>query len=351
MTKDNQINRLNSIQALRFFAAFLVVITHISYQINERLFGKYGIANDFWVSGQSGVDVFFVISGFVMVYTTNVGKPHDWIKFAIRRLIRIVPLYWLATVLKILLVFVFANQVMHSENNLSHIVASFAFLPHLNLSGKYLPVVPAGWTLNYEMFYYFIFTVALFLKFRPLAFCSITFILLVLCGKLFDIGGSAGYYCDAIIFEFIIGMLIAKFFKHLQTRFDFYIGLTSILCGIGIIFFVPPSDWMLDNRWIFWGGAGAALVFGVVTIEKVGVNNYPNWVISLGDSSYSIYLFHAMVIPAVIIVCIKLNISSYASIFILTGSVSLITGYLIHILIEKPVTQFLKERVATFKLQ
>jgi exopolysaccharide production protein ExoZ len=213
-----------------------------------------------------------------------------------------------------------------------------------------LPVVPAGWTLNYEMFYYLVFTTALFLKCRPLIFCSIIFLLLVLCGKLLVTSGGISFYSNPLIIEFVFGMMLAKILTREPARFDLYVGVLLIITGIGIIFFVAPSDWVLHNRWLVWGGAGAALVSGLVLIENKGFSFFQKWAIRLGDSSYSLYLFHAMVIPAVIMICSKLFIRSYELLFLLSASASLIVSYCIHIFVEKPMTQKLRANFKSLNL-
>jgi peptidoglycan/LPS O-acetylase OafA/YrhL len=344
--KDH-VSKLDSIQSLRFFAASLVVITHITLNINERVFGRVG---EYWMSGSSGVDIFFVISGFIMAYTTKVGGYLDWLKFISRRFIRIVPLYWIATTLKVLLVFAFIDQTHYTKIDSSHIFASFAFISYYVMGKLDLPVVPAGWTLNYEMFYYLVFTTALFLKCRPLIFCSIIFLLLVLCGKLLVTSGGISFYSNPLIIEFVFGMMLAKILTREPARFDLYVGVLLIITGIGIIFFVAPSDWVLHNRWLVWGGAGAALVSGLVLIENKGFSFFQKWAIRLGDSSYSLYLFHAMVIPAVIMICSKLFIRSYELLFLLSASASLIVSYCIHIFVEKPMTQKLRANFKSLNL-
>lgn len=269
MTKKIEIlSKYDSVQSLRFFAASLVMVTHITYQINTRLLDHSG---DYWMTGKSGVDIFFVISGFVMAYTTKIGGRRDWANFFIRRIIRIAPLYWIATALKISLVFLFAELVIQSNNNPNHIIASLAFIPWYDAGKVQLPVVPAGWTLNFEMFYYVIFSLALFLKYKPLIFCSAIFILYILCNKLFLFGGIAEYYANPIIIEFILGMLIVPLIKKESGYFDFYIGILMIFIGYCTIFFTPYFflDKSIEHyRWLVWGGAGVALIYGGILIEK-----------------------------------------------------------------------------------
>lgn len=331
--------KLESIQGLRFFAAFLVVTTHITNFIDERINGQVG---DYWRTGLSGVDIFFVISGFIMAYTTKVDGKHDWVDFLMRRITRIVPLYWIATLLKVMLVMIFPQEALHSANNTAHIIASFAFIPWTNMDHEYLPVIPAGWTLNYEMFYYVLFTVALFMKIKPLIFCGLVFFVLTIVGNIFSISGSLGYYSDSIVFEFIYGMLIAFLIRRNPHGYDAYMGGALILLGSAVIFLVSPTNWVEGHRSLIWGGAGSALVSGALFIERHGINFVPQWVVRLGDASYSLYLFHAMIIPGIILVCLKLGIKQYAVIFVLAMFASLSGSYLIYMFVEKPLTEWFK---------
>lgn len=337
--KEHKRLKLESIQGLRFFAAFLVVATHITDFISERV---NDVPNHYWHTGLTGVDVFFVISGFIMAYTTKVDGRLDWAEFLIRRITRIVPLYWIATMLKIVLVMIFAEEARHSDNNLVHILASFAFIPWLNMDHEYLPVIPAGWTLNYEMFYYILFTAALFMKIKPLIFCGAVFAALVLAGNLFTITGIASYYTDPIVFEFIFGMLIAFLIRRNSTRYDAYIGGVLIVLGASLIFLVSPDDWVINHRWLVWGGAGAALVSGALFMDRHGIRLVPQWMVRLGDASYSLYLFHAMIIPGIILLCLDMGIKQNAVVFVLSMAASIGGSYLIYLYVEKPLTEWFK---------
>src|SRR5262249_8314784 len=110
MTPDKD---YEGIQSLRFFAAFLVVLTHSTFYASERLTQGIG----FWPDGATGVNIFFVISGFVMVVSTAKLKSvaDSWKIFVKRRIIRIVPMYWLATTLKLLAMILVPSVVLHSQ--------------------------------------------------------------------------------------------------------------------------------------------------------------------------------------------------------------------------------------------
>jgi exopolysaccharide production protein ExoZ len=150
------------LQALRGIAAFLVVITHSGFYVSERLRPGF----KYWTRGTSGVDLFFVLSGFVMIYSSVklFSDPNGWRVFAERRIVRIVPVYWLATTVKLVALLAGSSYILHSQLSVLKEIASYLFLPTRNLDGEIRPLLGVGWTLNFEMFFYALFTFALRLR-------------------------------------------------------------------------------------------------------------------------------------------------------------------------------------------
>ena len=155
----------SSIQILRGMAALFVVFFHVSemllqYTDRQGIFCRFA---SLWHTGAAGVDLFFIISGFVMVQSTRdkFQKNGSSSEFMLRRIIRIVPLYWLYTSVMLVLVllpFTLKNQVFSGW----YTVASYLFIPVLNpASGLDLPLLAPGWTLSYEMYFYLIFALLL----------------------------------------------------------------------------------------------------------------------------------------------------------------------------------------------
>src|ERR1700730_5517211 len=133
------------VQVLRAAAATLVVVFHIGRMIEI----KTGLDIGSWThAGPAGVDLFFVISGFIMVYT--MPKDFSAWRFLLRRIIRIAPLYWILTIAYLALVILTARRHIPTTD----IVASFFFLPARDENGMIYPPIGQGWTLAYEMFFY-----------------------------------------------------------------------------------------------------------------------------------------------------------------------------------------------------
>jgi peptidoglycan/LPS O-acetylase OafA/YrhL len=128
------VGTIKNIQALRAIAALSVVLYHIDI---------IGI-------GSSGVDIFFVISGFVIAKS---GSNVDAVQFYSRRLFRIVPIYWIGTILVFGIAIVAPHLLKHTDADLADLIRSLIFIPYLKSSGLAQPVLFLGWTLNYEMFF------------------------------------------------------------------------------------------------------------------------------------------------------------------------------------------------------
>jgi exopolysaccharide production protein ExoZ len=158
---------LLSVQVLRAVAALLVLASHVGHDLTRRLgFEGYPPLQ----FGAGGVDVFFVISGFIMVWSSRglFGQPGAAGTFMARRLVRIVPLDW-ATTLLFLAGILIHPPMAHRGVDPPHLVASLLFLPWPDQDGEHSPFYGIGWTLNYEMFFYVAFALLLPLAARPRA--------------------------------------------------------------------------------------------------------------------------------------------------------------------------------------
>nr|WP_272210084.1 acyltransferase [Marinicella sp. W31]MDC2875947.1 acyltransferase [Marinicella sp. W31] len=145
-------SQLISIQILRAVAALSVVTGHTINEIHQVGVPYPELPFNFGI----GVDIFFIVSGFVMVLTSGklVTRPGASLEFMRRRIIRVVPLYWFYTTGMLLALLLFPTQLNHSTTTFQQVACSFLFLPCVSAYGNYQPVLSLGWTLNYEMFFY-----------------------------------------------------------------------------------------------------------------------------------------------------------------------------------------------------
>lgn len=319
---------INNIQALRGFAAVNVLIYHI-IEISR----SYSQSSTFlqplnnW--GASGVDVFFVISGFIMVYTQNLNarKPLD---FILNRIIRIVPLYWLLTLLITFAFILNPDLFRKMQLDLSSIISSLLFISAF--SNQTAPVVIPGWTLELEMLFYLIFGLSLFFKAWFYRFFFVAFLLLLI-----------SYFNNSwILLEFIFGFAIALFYKNyklkpIKARFIAIFGFFALTLSL----FLKSGE--CDQFRIFvWGVPASLIVLGLIFVNQTR----SIIIVKLGEISYSVYLIQAITVP----VFYKFSSSILGNYsgnllailcFIFTISVALI----VHFMFDIPVSSKLKRYV------
>lgn len=334
------------IQALRFFAAFLVVLTHSTFYASERLLPGTG----FWAEGATGVNIFFVISGFVMVVSTTAlqGRADGWKIFIWRRLIRIVPMYWIATTLKLIVLVLVPSAVLHSQFNIVHILSSYLFIPTTNVEGVFKPFLAVGWTLYFEMFFYALFALALYLRGNLYYFVGGVLAVFASLSMLRTVDSPAGtMFFDPIVLQFFFGMLVAATVSRaaalrlVATRYPILPAVFSV-CGALLLLAPFQVYWLPDA---FRTGVPATMVvLGVVLLEPHLKGRLPKALLVLGDASYVLYLFHPLIAPVIPTVLQRIGVQNLSVCVVLSAAVAICVGTLIHLFLERPLTRQLRSR-------
>jgi exopolysaccharide production protein ExoZ len=328
---------IRPIQYLRAVAAMSIVWLHAVYGLPsavERLGAPY--------FGASGVDLFFVISGFIMVVSamwSDVGPG----RFFCLRLIRIVPLYWLATFAMIGLAA--WGHTPRSSYGAAEVATSLLFVPYappVPAGSAALPIVENGWTLNYEMFFYALFALWLAAP-RPLRLTG----LLLTLGALVGLGrlagpftvGAATAYTSGLLLEFAAGALLGQLWLRGGIRLGLLPALSLIALGCYCIAWTHPRLVIL---------AGAALILAGSLHPRIGALEN-RLLLQLGNASYSLYLTHQFVIDAVVPWWPRLfRHPSWVSTVLYMACILLlctIAAWLCHLFIERPLTSRLRKLV------
>jgi exopolysaccharide production protein ExoZ len=277
-------SKILSIQWLRAIAALAVVAFHASLQL-ESAFSV----------GTAGVDVFFIVSGYIMWTVTRRGQRPG--VFVMNRLVRIVPLYWLATGVMIAgaLVGLFPSVVLTA----GHIAGSLFFAPHVSPSnGHVWPLLVQGWTLNYEMFFYVVFALALFAPRRAQVWiiCAVLAALALLGLAAAPDDVLATFYTNPIMLEFAAGAVLARAAEG-GVRLGRWLSLALIVAAAAG-FALGQSYSVLLPRFVAFGAPALILVIGFLGLEHAGVSFDWRPAVFVGDASYAIYLFHTFAISA-----------------------------------------------------
>lgn len=274
-TSGEKAVRLQGLQYLRALAAVMVAIFHCSAQIE----GYFPYLRCPQLA--TGVDIFFVISGFIMAVT---GTRLTAGEFIARRLVRIVPLYWLLTTVLAVLAWWLPEMFRTTVLTPGSYFLSLLFIPFHNAgqAGMLRPLLVPGWSLNYEMFFYAVFAAVLWWRPQRLAL-----LIGLIMGALVVLGSRLpGFYTEPIILEFWLGVLIARTCQRVRLS---AVASAGVLVA-GMVTLLSTHFFPLQEL------AAAALVLGVVCWERTG--KLPAWRLgaALGDASYSLYLTHLFVL-------------------------------------------------------
>lgn len=336
-----------TVQFFRFLAAFIVIIYHATYYTADRL--DKGLNQ--YQTGHNGVVLFFVISGFVMIISSEklIGKNDGWRIFMMRRLLRIVPIYWLVTSYKAIVMLFSTKLVKHAHLDTLTLIKSYLFIPARNIDGSFRPLLGVGWTLNFEMFFYVCFAIALALKIRPIAFLSIIFTPLVVLGFYrTESWSDLSFYTDPIIINFLLGLVAAKLVV-MNVKLPQYPAIIILLISMVILVFpksiILPA--LLGSETVYLMLVSVVcflIIYSTASAEKYLSVFVPSWVVFLGGASYSLYLIHPLIAPIApaVLKAIKMPLPWLS----ITGAIiaSLICGTLFYYFFENSITNFFLKR-------
>lgn len=266
--------KIESLQVIRAIACIMVILDHTEM-------------DQFYNIGQFGVCLFLLISGFVMVLSTERNTKNIFIK----RFFRIAPFYYLMTGVAILLGLVAPQLMRVSEINAFNVVKSFLFISIKGSNGVYNPILGVGWTLNLEIAFYALFTLATRVnkKFRAV----ITGLILMLLMSFYYLFGVENFYTQPYIMFFIFGMALFYCYKytkniHIPKAVQYFGCIISTCVCVAVLVINPKMEivWMLP--------AAIACVATLVLLSKDVKFN--RGLIYVGNISYSVYLTHTFVI-------------------------------------------------------
>jgi len=336
---------VNSAQFLRIFAAFAVVLFHgrLLFDNSQR-----DIA-DYWLrGGYVGVDIFFLISGFVMYLTTTENSRP--LSFLLKRLIRIVPMYYLCS-----FVFFVAGG---GAQPMGELITSLLFCPP---AGQHRPpflgyaTLYVGWTLNYEMWFYLVFALSLFC--RKNRYPALLILLIV---PILAVQTATGHYglnpakaatspipylaliSNPLLLEFPAGILLGFIYK---TSFQLPAAPAKGLLSVAIGFFLYRY---IGNHFhghgLLRAGLPAFILFlSLIIYEKSRPIKLPPLLAKLADASYSLYLIHPILVKQI---APQLKpVMSDMTLFILYLVASLFLAFIVHTMIEAPITEKLRRKL------
>ncbi len=345
--------KLFHLQALRGLAASLVVLSHAADTLARRGLIPREIGDRLGISGYFGVATFFIISGFI-IHRSSAGAFGDLRRtadFVTKRLIRVVPVYWIATALFVVL------SPHRATYTWRDVVSSLLFVPHeIGASGNMQPLVGQGWTLQYEMQFYLIFTAGLLLR-RQVGtglIVAALFGLVAVGDWLMPLSAMddpltlATFWTRPILLLFVVGIGIAMLAERrprliaVPFPFALMLGVLALWFAYSLGFPASPATLLQFPTVIaVWVLAAAWVLVSVFGESREG------WTERLaerfGDASYSVYLFHTFILS----VLLRLNVQDYSPVLFvvlaLVGSNAF--GYAMYCVVERPILRTLRGRV------
>jgi exopolysaccharide production protein ExoZ len=335
--KVGEARSIYSIQYLRGIAAFSVLIDHVfNWPLPEH-------NTIFLMTGRLGVEVFFVISGFIITTIGGAGtfKPGEFVR---RRATRIVPIYWLATIAVVVLALAMPNQFRTTVVTAEGFIKSLLFIPSIEPKA---PLFALGWTLNYEAFFYAVFACLFFTdsSCRTLIIC-VLFGSLVIIGQLLpQTNQVVAVYTSPSLIGFCAGTILAEAYRRGVLQYLQQCNQLLVVAGV----LVPVALYYLGGRTevaslqqhLVLTLAGLAIVSVALHAELAGMMPRINILQLFGDASYSLYLFHLFAVAGVWAMAKQLPFASTWVGYLLIAAVALVagtmSGLLVYRFLEHPI--------------
>ena len=339
------------VQAMRGIAACMVVLFHATENWS---IATTGTDTHAWFAGASGVDLFFIISGFVMATSSLGGAngPHAAWLFLKRRFVRIYPLYWLITAL------LFAKitlGLVHNHANANPIpplyaLCSFLLIPCKDAHGDVFPLLGTGWTLTFEMFFYVCFAGALWLSRSVLIALTVVLGLLSL-GALLRTPAwpAATILLSPLLLEFLAGLWLGKLAQRAHPQRRPLIAAAFGAVALLALWSLPMPAGNPFTR-LEWGLLALLALNATVQLEPRIGSHIPRWLLLLGDASYSIYLTHAPLMGLWTFLLKRAHVLVFGRVLWQDDAIAMafslllsaIVGVLTYLAVERPLNQFVQ---------
>lgn len=337
--------RLEGVEIARGIAALLVVCFHVTGTMGlPKYFGEYPLGGALSF-GYAGVDFFFVLSGFIIYYSTckRHGQLGEVVRYLKHRLIRIYPVYWGVALFLLPLSFFMGHAV-----SLSNVVKDLALWPH-----EGYPFVVVAWTLRHEMLFYLSFML-FFMSVRLAWGYFFIWGALIVSAQFVQLDQPAALislYLNDHNLEFLLGIVVAWYIRRDVERVGnggwlFLIGAAVFLAAGGFESLVQKSLDPVESRshyHLLYGVGAFCMLLGLPRIKIDAAGLYAKVGLFLGRASYSIYLIHFAVISAVIKLLTKMHVPLWLDFTLLVLS-GVLVGALLYQFVEQPLLRWLRSR-------
>lgn len=289
---------LPNIQALRAISALMILLYH-SLPICVGLYGDHILFSIYDKIGFVGVDVFFVISGFVITLTTT-DKPrtlYSATHFLYNRAARIYLGYWPFLILMAIVCIIYEPAIINSSRALTKSI--FLFPPHIKTGNaeNSKQILSVAWSLTYEIYFYILFSFLFIVPKKYLPQCVIAFFIIIFLRCLYIPTKNhthLAFYGSPFLLEFLGGSLLYHFRFYLLKKRHIFFALPGFLIG-GYIAYQLNYE-LGFNRVLSYGASAFCLVWLFLILDTENIFKAGVYWSTLGDASYTLYLSHTMLL-------------------------------------------------------
>jgi len=342
--------KITNLQGLRGVAVLLVAFLHL--QNFEHIYREDAILPAWARIGHSGVDLFFVISGFIMIVIAR-DYPCNWrtaAGFLYNRWARIYPTYWLWFLVSLSIFLAAPHWLRMEPGAVPRLVESFFLVP------PWSPIlVPVAWTLKYELYFYLVFSLVILVPARLRMWALMTWGVYMLAGQAHchlmpETHCSKGFWLTIhpLGMEFLFGAFVGWIYLHYRSRNPRYIlGAGFLLMLSGYALYLLTGLDLDDNLWyrvVLFGVPAAILVYGSVEVERHRAPYMPRWLVGLGNASYTIYLSHFLLMQLFFFLLTKHFNMPIAVLDFLVATLVLSVGVAAYAWLERPLLRVCRGR-------
>ena len=330
-------SKINNLQLIRAYAAIAVAVFHTGYRFS-----------DWHAIGSFGVDVFFVLSGYVMARICDSDSRF----FLRRRLLRIVPPYWLATIALFVFTYLFPQLMKSTRAVPMELAKSLLFIPFRKSDGLLQPLLFVGWSVNYEMFFYVLLALFLLVYRRGavwLTGIAVVSIVLV-CGQLENQSDLAEFYGRDISLDFVLGLIAYGVCRAVPDRIAVRLRVTMLVLMIAsavALVLIQGLVSHFDSRVLAFGGTAFVLVTSASLLSQGGWDTKAAWIVLIGDASYVLYLVHPYCeyfLSRIVVKKLPWLVISDAPGMLVAVTLVILVAIPLHLKLERPAVAFLNKR-------
>lgn len=347
---------INSIQFLRGFAALAVVIHHTGGYV-KRYFEPTLLFGDKFSIGFAGVDLFFVISGFIIHFTSKkyLNNPSKLKEYLQKRFIRVYPIYWIITTILFFSSWLIVQVLNKNIFSIGYPNTILAYIQTYTLFPLHFAINPVTWTLSYEIFFYLCFALLIVSKrlwIIPALILAISFYnIFINIPEIVEVKlNYFNFIFSGYNFEFMLGFLIYQFYEKIKLSNIISVILLIISISVIVLFGYEIGDYDSYKRVLTFGLPSGLILLSLLNLEQNNTISFPKFTIILGDASYALYLIHFPMmlfmnkIPQILGYKFNANQEVWYSYFIILSII--FTSIFLHKWVEMPVAKKLNNFIS-----